>query len=161
MERVADYLEKLGFTVEEQGTIAKYLIIFKAGMPIGFILADYTVSLVSNEDETEIKKVINFVNDNSYLELVGGSEYLLATFIANKITTYYDVTQKAICYVCYLVDENGCVNTQKFYDKNMALLNFVKKTKMLNPDDIKKNGVSFKDSMLNKLISYLMSKQTR
>lgn len=160
MERIAQYLEKLGYTVEEQGSILRYLILIKKGVPIGFILPDYKVSLANKDDEQEILDVINFVQQNDKLDIVAGSEYLLATYIVNRLTTFYDTKNKVVSYVSYLVDEIGTVTTETYTDKAVAVVEFVTKTGMLNIDEIKGKGLSLKDAMINKTIAFLASKKS-
>ncbi len=48
LEQIASYLEKLGYTTEEQGTIEKYLVVFRSGKPLGFILSDCSMRLVTD-----------------------------------------------------------------------------------------------------------------
>ena len=50
-QKIIAYLEKLGFTVEEQGRLEKYLVVIKSNRPVGFIMADLSVRLVPDADE--------------------------------------------------------------------------------------------------------------
>lgn len=160
MERIAIYLEKLGYTIEEQGSIARYLVIFKSGVPVGFIMPDHTMSLVNKEAEASLSEVIKFVTENLNLELVAGAEYLVATYKGSKLTTYYDVEQNLVSYASYIVDKNGEIETQLYFDLYTATIDFATKSQMLNPHDIKHSGIGFKDNLINKIVKFLLTKKS-
>lgn len=108
IEQIISYLEKLGYTVEEQGNLAKYLVVFKAGRPIGFVFPDLTVKLVTGTGEQDnIEKIIDFINQNKGLESAGKSEFLLASFRGNQLTTFFDVKSMCAKYASYIVGNTG------------------------------------------------------
>ena len=163
LEKVVIYLEKLGYTVEEQGKIQKYLIVFRAGLPIGFILMDMTVKLVADADEQQeqcLKNVIAFVNENKDLMGVGNSEYLLVDYKGNRLTTFYDINSMSAQFVSYVhSDSTGEVVSTAFSNYDTAIYNFVAATKMMNLDALKAaKHDTFGDRMRTRLINYLINK---
>ncbi len=160
MDKIAIYLEKLGYTIEEQGTISHYLVIFKDGIPIGFLMQDCTLSLVNKNDEAGLVDVINFVKEHSNLEIVAGHEYLLATYKANKLTTYYDTKLRKVCYATYIVHDGDDVKSQTYTNSYSAVMDFVVQSDMLQSGDLKRNHENMKDKIINKLINYLSDRKS-
>jgi len=163
MERIVSYLEKLGYTVEEQGKIEKYLVVFKAGQPVGFILQDLTVKLVSGSETMDnIQAVIDYLNENEGLEYVGASELLIASYKGSRLTTYFDVKEMKPWYVCYIRSmDTGEVVNSTYADRDTAAYMFITQTKMLDLRKFTAQQESFSGRMRNRLINYLLAKKEK
>jgi hypothetical protein len=161
MDKIVSYLEKLGFTVEEQGKLAKYLVVFKAGLPIGFILPDLSVKLVSGAGgQNDIEEIIKFINSNKELESVGASEFLLASYRGNQLTTFYDVKSMHVKFTTYIRDgTTGEVMNKVYENYDSAVFFFVSQTNMINLDALRTtNHESLSNRFRTWLINYLLSK---
>lgn len=163
MEQIVSYLEKLGYTVEEQGKgkIEKYLVVFKDGSPVGFILPDLTVKLVSGAGEqNNIKTIIDFINQNQGLTPVGASELLVATYKGSQLTTFFDVKAMQAAYVIYIRENSsGEVKRTKYSDFDTAVYFFLTQTQMVDLTKFTAQRESFGDRLLTKSINYLLSKK--
>lgn len=160
MERIVSYLEKLGYTVEEQGKIEKFLVVFKAGQPIGFILQDLTVKLVSGSDTTNnIQAVIDYLIENQGLDNVGAKELLLCSYRGSQLTTYFDTDEMKPCYVCYVRNsDTGEVKSSIYQEEDTAAYMFISQTKMLDLRKFTAQQETFGDRVRNRLINYLLAK---
>jgi hypothetical protein len=161
MEKIISYLEKLGFTVEEQGKLAKYLVVFKAGLPIGFILPDLTVKLISGVGEqNNIEEIIKFINSNKELDSVGASEFLLASYRGNQMTTFYDVKSMHVKFTTYIRDGvTGEVATKVYENYESAVFFFVSQTNMIDLNTLRtSNRESLGERIRTWMINYLLSK---
>jgi hypothetical protein len=160
MEKIVAYLEKLGYTVEEQGKLEKYLVVFKNNRPIGFILPDLTVKLVSDAGEqNNIREIIDYVNKNQGLESVGASEFLLASYRGSQMTTFFDTGTMHPAYVTYVRTNTGEVKNTTYKDFDTAMYFFITQTQMI---DLRKFAVqheSLSVRLRTWLINYLLSKQ--
>lgn len=154
MEKFVEYLEALGYEAEEQGKINKYITILKGKKPIGFLLPDMTLTLVDKDEEDGLKGIIDFINKYKNLELVGGSEYILATHTINRMTTYFDIESKQAKYAVYIVAPSGEVISNLFDDYETAAIYFITATNLISSDLIKvpvKKG-SVRNRFLNHII---------
>ncbi len=160
MEKIVSYLEKLGYVVEEQGKLEKYLVVFKENRPIGFILPDLTVKLISDAGEhNDIRKIIEFLNQNQGLDRVGASEFLLANFKGSQMTTYFDVKSMRPVFVMYLRGtDTGEVKSFTYDDFDTAIYSFVAQTQMIDPHKFSVQRESFGDRIRTRLINYLLIK---
>lgn len=159
MDKIVIYLEKLGYTVEEQGKVEKYLVVFKDGLPLGFILQDLTVKLVSDaEKHNDIQKIISFVNQNNNLSAVGASEFLLLSFKGNQLTNYFDVNSMEPHYVTYIHDGTGEVRNTVYNDYDTAIYTFVTQTQMIDLKKFSARKVTVGERIRNKLLDYLLTK---
>ena len=160
MDKIVAYLEKLGYSVEEQGKIEKYLVVFKEGRPIGFILNDLTVKLISDAGEqNDIRKIIEFLDCNQGLDSVGASEFQLANFKGSQMTTYFDVKSMRPAFAIYLRGaDTGEVKSSTYNDFDTAVYSFVTKTQMIDLSKFSAQRESFGDRMRTRLIDYLLTK---
>lgn len=160
MEKIVAYLEKLGYTVEEQGRLEKYLVVMKNNRPIGFILQDLTVKLVSDAGEqSNISEIINFINENQGLESVGASEFLLASYRGSQMTTYFDTDTMHPAYVTYIRSGSGEIKNTTYTNFDTAMYFFITQTNMI---DLRKFAVQHESLSVrfrSWLINYLLSKQ--
>lgn len=161
MEKIVSYLEKLGYIVEEQGRIEKYLVVFKGKQPIGFILPDLTVKLVSGyESQDNIQAVVDFLNDNQGLESVGASELLLAGYRGSQLTTYFDVKSMLPLFVCYIRNlDTGEVITSTHRDADTAILAFVTQAHMIDLSKFTASKETFGDRIRGRLLNYLLAQK--
>lgn len=157
---LAPYLEKLGYTVEEQGSIAKYLVVFKNRLPIGFIMPDLSVRLISEAaDQDNIQKIVDFVRHNSHLQSVGGSEYLLAVFKGSQLTTFYNVKNQTVSYAVYISNsESGEVKQNRYEQYDIASYFFATQSGLIRAEQLKMRHPTIGDRIRGKLLDYLLSK---
>ena len=155
MEHVASYLEKLGYTIEEQGSISKYLVIFKEGMPLGFLMPDFTLSLVNTTDEELLNNIISFVKENDNSEIVSGHEYLVSSYRHHKLTTYYDTQLRMPCFATYIVStDDGTVTVQAYTDIDIAKNDFLIKSHFLSKQHLKNNKITLKKCFAQSCFNY-------
>lgn len=160
LEQIAAYLEKLGYTTEEQGTIEKYLIVFQKGKPLGFILSDCSVCLVSDMQESDgIRDAIAFLKKNQSLKAVGNGEFLLGSYRQNQITTFYDVKNRLVRFAVYLLNnETGEVGNTVYESEDTAMYRFITESGMFDVKKYLPKQRSFADRIREKLLHYLLSK---
>lgn len=160
LQRIVLYLEKIGYSIEETGSLAKFLVIFRDGVPMGFILPDLTVSLVEKENEDLLNLLVTFIRSNDGLDLVAGSEYLLSHYGSHKLTTYFDIESKQAKYACYIASD-GEVSHTVFDSPHDAGIQFAVLSGLVDPSALRNNGnCSFRDKLISKIIHYLSSKKT-
>ena len=160
LEQIASYLEKLGYTTEEQGTIEKYLVVFRSGKPLGFILTDCSMRLVTDvEGADDIRDAIAFLQRNQDLKPAGNGEFLLASYRNNQITTFYDVKDRLVRYAVYLVDrETGEVGNTVYESRDTAMYRFITDSRMADLKNYLPQKKSFSERIREKLLRYLLSK---
>lgn len=160
MEKIVHYLERIGFTVTEQGSLAnKYIVILKDQKPIGFIFADMGISLTDKSMEQDIQSLIDFINANSSLQLVGDGEYLIATYLHNTLTTYYDHESRTAKWMVRIVDDMGIVSDYTYSDVSKANLDFVVKSELISADNLKViDNTSLSKKIIKKIIKHLSAK---
>lgn len=160
MEKIVHYLERIGFTVTEQGSLAnKYIVILKDNKPIGFIFADMGISLTDKSMEQDIQGLVEFINANNSLQLVGDGEYLIATYMHNNLTTYYDHESRTAKFLVRIVDDMGIVSDYTYADVSKASLDFVVKSELISSEDLRVvDKASLTDKLIKKLIKYLSAK---
>lgn len=159
MEKIVSYLEKLGYTVEEQGGIAKYLVVFKDGLPIGFIMPDLSVRLISGADDNhDIAKIVDFVRRNSTLQSVGTSEFLLAVFKGSQLTTFYDAKSQSVSYAVYISNPEGEVQSHRYDQYDTAAYLFATQSGLIRPEQLKAHRLTIGDRLRGKMLDYLLSK---
>lgn len=152
MENIANYIEQLGYTVEEQGTINKFLIVFDDGMPLGFILSDLSVRLTGDLQDDRLEKIIKFVDDNKQFDSVGVSEFLLIKYRQHQLTTRFDAKNNTVKYTSYIVDDKGEVKTIEYQDEQKAIYGFCTSTGMIDFKDLGKNKMSLKEKVGHMLL---------
>ena len=159
-QKIIAYLEKLGYTVEEQGRLEKYLVVFKSNRPVGFIMADLSVRLVPDfDDNGNIQQIIGFIQKNQDLQIIGGSEFLLISFRGYQLTTFFDEKAMSVKFASYIHGGNGEVQTAIYSSYDTAIYRFVTQTQMF---DIKKYlapKMTFKERIRKRLISFLQEGQ--
>jgi hypothetical protein len=160
LAKVSAYLEKLGYTSEEQGSLEKYLVVFKDGHPLGFILSDLSVRLVSDVKGAEnISEILNFLKKNRDRQSVGNGEFLLGLFCDNKLTTFYDEKDRMVRYATYIFDEKtGEVSSTIFESYDDAAYRFVTQSHMIDFKKYLPKRDSFSEKIRKRIIKYLMSK---
>ena len=160
MEKIVSYLEKLGYTVEEQGTLVKYLVVFKDGLPIGFIMPDLSVKLVTGAGEQQdLNQVIAFVTENKDLPEVGGSEYLVASYRSNQLTTFYDVKTMNEAFAIYVHDGQGHKANYIYKNYDAAVYDFVNLSGMMDLTKFQsRKRQTLGQRFRNWLLQYLMNK---
>ena len=160
LEQIASYLEKLGYTTEEQGTIEKYLVVFRSGKPLGFILSDCSMRLVSDVEGTDgIRDAIAFLQKNQYLQPVGNGEFLLARYRQDQMTTYFDMKDRLVRYAVYLVDKNTGEAANTIYESyDDAAYRFITDSRMADLKKYLPQKKSFSERIREKLLRYLLSK---
>ena len=160
LSKVAAYLEKLGYTAEEQGSIEKYLVVFKGGRPLGFILSDLSVRLVSDVRGTEnIEEILSFFKKNHSRQRVGNGEFLLGLFYENKLTTFYDEKDRIVRYATYIQDvSTGEAVSTIFESYDDAVYRFVTQSHMIDFKKYLPKRDSFSEKVRKRIIKYLMSK---
>lgn len=123
MEQIAAYLEALGYQVEEQGKIKRFLTILKDGLPVGFILPDFSVRTMDSQDD-KLAEIVRFVQENQNLPIAGAGrqEYIIANFRASKLTTFYDTDLLKPRYNLYIEKEDGSIATPPPYDSYHAAM---------------------------------------
>ncbi len=163
LEQVAAYLEKLGYTTEEQGTIEKYLVVFQSGKPFGFILSDCSVHLVADAEGIDnICDAISFLQKNGDLQPVGNGEFLLARYRQDQMTTYYDMKDRLIRYAVYLVDgDSGEVGNTVYESYDDAVYRFITGSGMADLKRYLPQKKSFSERIREKLLRYLLSKSSQ
>ena len=163
LEEIASYLEKLGYTSEEQGGIEKYLVVCQKGRPLGFILSDGSLCLVEDAEGAEgVRDAIGFLQKNRGLQPVGNGEFLVSSHRRDQLTTFYDVGAKREMFATYLVDkESGEVRHTVYQSCEDAEYHFVTESGQINLSQYlpRKKGLS--ERMREKLLSYLLSKSDR
>lgn len=163
LEQIAAYLEKLGYTAEKQGTLEKYLVVFLEGHPIGFILSDSSVRLVAGAEGAEsIKEILGFIKKNQDLQCVGKSEFLLASYRRNQLTTYYDGKDRLIRYAVYIHDDAAGEGSSTVYESyDDAAYRFMTLSHMIDLKKYLPRQEGFADRLRIRLARYLMSKSSR
>ena len=165
MEKLVSYLEKLGYSVEELGRITKFLTVLKDGRPIGFILPDFSVSIVNNVPSSEreaLLGVIRFVREYSDLEPVGGFEYQIAAYRGTQLTAYFDPDVQAPRYAVYVPDQNGEVVPSIYDDAYIAQVNFAILSQLIHSEDIVKGSKgSLRERAINSAINFLAKRKTK
>ena len=162
LEQIANYLEKIGYTAEQQGSIEKYLVVFLKGRPLGFILADGSVRLVSGaEGADDIRQILAFLDKNKNLKNVGNGELLVGEYRGHQLTTFYDVKDRMERFAVYIREDDGKVGSTIFDSEEKASYRFITQSRMF---DLKKY-LPRKESFMNRvragLIRHLMSKSGR
>lgn len=162
-QKLIDYLSKLGYTVEEQGKLEKYLVVFRSGRPLGFILSDFSVRLVADADgKDNIVEIIQFVKKNQNLPITGGSEFQIADYRGNKLTTFFDPKTMLTKYTTYILDpETGETASTVYESPETAAFRFVTQTGFVDMKKLLPQRAGWTDRMRTKLIRYLMSKSSR
>lgn len=160
LTKIAAYLEKLGYTAEEQGSIEKYLVVFKSGRPLGFILSDLSARLVADVKDTgNITDILNFLKKNRGRQSVGNGEFLLGLFCENKLTTFYDEKDRMVRYATYILDvQTGEVASTIFESYDDAAYRFVTQSHMIDFKKYLPKRDSFSEKVRKRIIKYLMSK---
>ncbi|HEX3016250.1 MAG TPA: hypothetical protein VHP31_00145 [Caproicibacter sp.] len=160
LEQIAAYLEKLGYTTEEQGSIEKYLVVFKDGKPLGFILSDCSVRVVSDAEGTgDVEEAIGFLQKNRDLQSVGNGEFLLAHYRKDQMTTFFDVKNHLVRYAVYLVDGNtGEADSTIFESYDAAAYCFVTQSRMIDLNRYLPRQKHLSERIREKLLHYLLSK---
>lgn len=160
LEQIANYLEKIGYTAEQQGSIEKYLVVFLKGRPLGFVLSDGSVQMVSGaEGADSIQDILNFLKKNENLQSMGKGEFLLASYRSDRLTTFYDGKDKIVRYVSYIHNgSTGEVNSTIYESYDDAVFRFVKGSGMINFKKYLPRKESFADRTRERLIRYLISK---
>ncbi|HCC02411.1 MAG TPA: hypothetical protein DEP60_06885 [Ruminococcaceae bacterium] len=164
MDQIAAYLEKLGYEVEDQGKIKRFLLVLKDGLPIGFILSDFTVKMIAGEEAqkaSELNKIVAFVKANQHSETAGhnSAEYIMVTYRGNQLTTFYDLEAEKSRYAIYIIDKNGEVSdTPPLFDSYKAAMHeFILQTGMIDLKAVFKKE-PFRIRWRRKLINRLMKK---
>ncbi len=160
LEQIVSYLKKLGYTAEEQGSIEKYLIVFQKGKPLGFILSDGTLRLVSDVEGADgVRDAIRFLQENRDLRPAGNGEFLLASYRQNQVTVYYDVRDRIVRYSVCLVDtDTGEVRREVFESKDTAMGRFAAETGMFPSGGLSARKQSLSERLREKLLRYLLSR---
>lgn len=154
---ISEFLEKLGYTVEEQGRISKYLVISKDG-PIGFLMPDLSVKLVPGENQEGISRVITFFKKNHSLQSTGIGEFILATFRGSQLTTFYDTKLNQVRYSVYVMDANGTVETSVYESYDMAAIHFVTQTNLVDLRRLTPKHVGLRSRLRARLLRHLLAK---
>lgn len=160
-QKIIAYLEKLGYTVEEQGRLEKYLIVFKEGKPLGFILSDLSVKLVSDAEGCEhISEILDFIRKNQDLQSVGSSEFLIGEYRGNQITTFYDEKTMLVRFATYIHDcDTGEVHNAVYDSEEAADYHFITQTKILDIRKFMPVKRSLKERIRLRLIRFLQEGQ--
>lgn len=157
LDQAAAYLEKLGYTVEKQGNLEKYLVVFQKGRPLGFVLSNGSVRLVSGEKDIDrIHKVLQFLEKNSRYEIVGNGEFLIGNIMGNQMTTFYDNEEQIVRYAVYLHDENGEFNSTLFHSKEEAVYHFIMESQLIDLKTLLPRQESLMNRARSRLIGILM-----
>ena len=159
-QKIISYLEKLGYTVEEQGRLEKYLVVFKDNHPVGFIMSDFSVRLVSDaEGDDGIQEIIGFIQKNQGLQSVGSSEFLILEYRGSQITTFYNDKSRTIKFASYIHDGNGELQNAVYQSEEAAILRFVVQTRMIDLKKLLPAKNSLKDRIRQWLIRFLQEGQ--
>ena len=139
MDQIAAYLEKLGYEVEDQGKIKHFLIVLKDGLPIGFILPDFTVKMVAGEDTQKydmLQHIVSFVRVNQHLQTAGQgtAEYVVTTYRGSQLTTFFDLEAGHERFAFYIVNSSGEVPevAPTFDSYDDAIRDFILQTGMID-----------------------------
>lgn len=136
MEKLVSYLETLGYTVEEQGRIQKFLIVFYQGLPVGFILPDYSVRLVTDADGMQresLGKIVAFFQEHHNLPSVGSGEFMILNYRGNQLTVFFHPKHQRIHYASYTVSpETGETHRNLYMNYDTAIHHFIEQTQMIN-----------------------------
>lgn len=139
MDQIAVYLEKLGYEVEDQGKIKRFLLVLKDGLPIGFILQDFTVKMISGEDTQKydmLQRIVSFVRTNQHLQTAGqgNAEYIVITYRGNQLTTFFDLKTGQERYAVYIINDSGEVSSTipTFDTYDAAIREFISQTSMID-----------------------------
>ena len=163
MDEIAAYLEKLGYAVEDQGQIKHFLLVLKDSLPVGFILPDYSVRMIEDVDDTAagvLPKVINFVKANQGLPMAGKSEYIVATYRGNQLTTFFDVNSGLVKYAVYTINQDSgelTIDGQPYESYDNAALAFVTVTGMIRMDELEPPKVPLNHRWRRKLARRLLN----
>ena len=160
LQKIISYLEKLGYTVEEQGRIEKYLVVFKDNHPVGFIMSDLSVRLVSDaEGNDSIQEIIGFIQKNQNFKSVGSSEFLILDYRGDYVTTFYDDKARMIKFASYIHDGNGEVQSAVYQSEEAAKCRFNVQTQMIDMKKFLPPKNSLKDRIRQRLIRFLQEGQ--
>ncbi|WP_042435682.1 hypothetical protein [Faecalispora jeddahensis] len=136
MEKLVSYLETLGYTVEEQGRIQKFLIVFYQGLPVGFILPDFSVRLVTDADGVQresLGKIVAFFQEHNNLPSVGSGEFMILNYRGNQLTVFFHPKHQRIQYASYTVSpETGETQRNLYMNYDTAIHHFIEQTHMIN-----------------------------
>lgn len=159
-QKIISYLEKLGYTVEEQGRLEKYLVVFKDNLPVGFIMSDLSVRLISDaEGDDGIQEIIGFIQKNQNLQSIGSSEFLILDYRGNQLTTFYDDKSRTIKFASYVHDGNGEVQSVIYQSEDTAIHRFIIQTQMIDLKKFLPAKSSLKDRIRQWLIRFLQEGQ--
>lgn len=154
MEKITAYLENLGYTVLEQGKLGKFCTILKDGMPLGFLLSDLTLQVISGTECGPLQAALSFEKENGELEPVGKGEYLLAQYRQQKLTTFFDLETQKPNFVVYL--DGRSVPFDKEED---ARYHFATRSGLM-PEESAKERTSWLYRLRERIIRYLLQKQS-
>lgn len=163
LEQIAAYLKNIGYTVEEQGRIEKYLVVFRAGRPVGFILSDLSVKLVTDaEGQEALKKMIEFVRVNQNNQSVGKGEYVQLNYCGHRLTAFFSQKAMSVQYAAYIRDdETGEVHSTIYSSRDEAFYKFITQTQMIDLNRLIPAKKSFRERIRSRLIRYLLSKSDK
>ncbi|QAT49147.1 hypothetical protein EQM14_04800 [Caproiciproducens sp. NJN-50] len=162
-QKLIAYLSGLGYTVEEQGKLEKYLVVFRSGRPLGLILSDLSVRMIADaEGKENIAEMIRFMKKNQSLPNVGGSEFQIACYRGNQLTTFFDPKTMLIKYTTYILDPKTGETASTIYESpETAAFRFVTQTGFVDVKRLLPQREGWTDRMRTRLIRYLVSKSNR
>lgn len=163
MEQLVLYLETIGYTIEEQGKVQKYLIVFYDGLPVGFILPDFSIRLVTDADgahQKALPQILAFFGEHKDLPTVGNGEFLLVNYRGSQLTAFYHTKHKKIQFASYVIlNETGEVQKTLYTDYQVAIKNFVQQSHMIELQELKSVPQKSLGKYIRKrLLQYLLNK---
>lgn len=163
LEEITAYLEKMGYTSEEQGSIEKYLVVFREGKPLGFILSDCSLRLVTDAKGAEgVRGAVAFFQKNRNLKPVGNGEFLVSLHRGNQVTTFYDMKNRHEMFAVYLEDKNnGETSNTIFETADDAEYYFIQESHQIDLNRYLPRKESLSERLRGKLLHYLLSKLNR
>jgi len=132
MNNLMDILTKSGYEVSSVGNDVFPCALSKDNVPVGFLMPDFSLSLVSNHEaeRDSLNKAISFALDSQDLETVGG-EFKLSQYQNIVLTTAYDYQAEKPIFNISSIDK----------DKNLTLLNSVEDKVAATQDFAARSGL--------------------
>ncbi len=156
MSEIFDVLTKAGYELQNTGNDVLPASLLKDNEPVGFLMPDLTISLVSTKEELRksLESTINFAIENQGLSTIE-NEYVLTQYGKTVLTTGYDFDTNEPTYSIYSVDDKGKAIIDSFDNKDIATERFAKLSGLIKSDvthEIEKN------SRIDKFINLIVDK---
>lgn len=135
MSAIMNILTKAGYEINSTGNNVLPAALTRDGEPVGFLMPDLTVSLVTEKThfKDSIQNALDFAIENNDLQQMDG-EYILTQYGKTVLTADYDFEEQHAVYKIYSLDGGGRTIIDSFDQKEQATAKFAELSGLVGGD---------------------------